>query len=105
MPDAPAAKKKRTARPAAYVPRQGSGPYGLLLGLLAAVDDPVENLQVFLTKGELVRHAQPFCTSSYEHSEKGTFATAWNGMKTLIGKGYVYVQGSPQRFCLTEDGQ
>lgn len=90
--------------PKAYIPQQGSGPYGILIGLLLSISDPTTTIQVFLTKGELIRVAQKYCHSSYDHSERGSFATAWNGMKTLINKGYVIVQGSPHRYCLTEDG-
>jgi len=100
---APAPKKKR--KPArAYIPQQGSGAYGILIGLLLNVKDPSTTIQVFLTKGELIRAAQPYSNSSYDHSERGTFVTAWGGMKTLINKGYVVVQGSPHRYSLTEDG-
>jgi crossover junction endonuclease MUS81 len=95
--------KKRKA-PKTYIPQQGSGPHGILIGLLLAVKEPEATIQVFLTKGELIRAAQPYCSSSYDRSERGTFVTAWNGMKTLVNKGYVVVQGSPHRYCLTEDG-
>jgi crossover junction endonuclease MUS81 len=57
-----------------------------------------------LTKSELIRAAQPYSDSSYEHSEKGTYFNAWNNMKGLVSKGYVYVTGNPQKFCLTEEG-
>lgn len=98
------APKKRKASTKTYIPQQGSGPHGILIGLLLAVKDPATTIQVFLTKGELIRAAQPYCSSSYDRSERGTFVTAWNGMKTLVNKGYVVVQGSPHRYCLTEDG-
>ena len=32
------------------------------------------------------------------------FYTAWNSMKTLLEKGYVYKSGNPPKFCLTEEG-
>lgn len=100
----PPKKKKTAAKPKAYIPQRGSGPYGILIGLLLSISNPQDTIQVFLTKGELIRAAQPYSDSSYDHSERGNFATAWNGMKTLTSKGYVIVQGSPSRYCLTEDG-
>ncbi|KAL1411098.1 Crossover junction endonuclease mus81 [Vanrija albida] len=100
---APPPKKRKATKPKAYIPQRGSGAYGLLLGLLLAIDDP-GNIQNWMTKGELTRAAQAYCDSSYDHSERGGYATAWNGMKTLVGKGYALVMGSPHRYCLTEDG-
>lgn len=72
--------------------------------IVAAADEPDEARMTYLTRGEIVRFAQPFCDSSYDHSERGTWVTAWNGMKTLVNKGYVLVQGLPHRYCLTEEG-
>jgi crossover junction endonuclease MUS81 len=103
-PPPPPKKKRKPTNTKAYIPQLGSGPYGILLGLLLSISDARVTIQAFLTKGELIRAAQPYCNSSYDHSERGTFVTAWNGMKTLINKGYVVVQGSPHRYCLTEDG-
>ena len=100
----PAKKAKKTQTPKTYIPQKGSGAYGILLGLVLAIERPELNTQVFLTKSELVRAAQPFSDSSYEHSEKGSYFTAWNSMKSLITKGYVYMTGNPHKYCLTEDG-
>lgn len=75
-----------------------------MLGLVLAIKEPEIDTQVFLTKSELIRGAQPYSTASYDHSEKGTYFTAWSGMKTLVGKGYVYVTGNPHKYCLTEEG-
>jgi crossover junction endonuclease MUS81 len=72
--------------------------------VVAAGDEPDDALNEQLTRGEIVRHAQPFCDASYDHSERGTWVTAWNGMKTLVNKGYVAVQGIPHRYTLTEAG-
>lgn len=87
-----------------YIPQKGSGGYGILMGLVLSIDSPETNTQVFLTKGEVIRASQPYSDSSYDHSEKGTYFTAWNSMKTLVGKGYVYVTGNPHKYCLTEEG-
>lgn len=102
--DPPPTKKRKPAKPKVYVPAKGSGGYGLLLGLVLAIEDPAHSTQVFLTKAELVRAAQPYSNSSYEHSEKGTHYTAWGSMKTLISRGLVYTTGNPHKFCLTEEG-
>lgn len=98
------AKKRKTAKPKPYIPNRGSGGYGILLSLVLAIDQPSLNTQVFLTKSMVIRGAQLYSDSSYEHSEKGTYITAWNNMKTLVGKGYVYVTGNPHKYCLTEEG-
>ncbi|KIR54232.1 crossover junction endonuclease MUS81 [Cryptococcus gattii Ru294] len=97
-------KKTRRTTAKAYIPIQGSGAYGILLALILAVDRPEVTTQVFLTKSEIIRTAQEYCDTSFEHSEKGTYFTAWSGMKTLVNKGYVYVTGNPHKHCLTEEG-
>ena len=101
---APRPKKRKVTKPKMYIPQRGSGGYGILLSLVLAIDEPLINTQVFLTKSEVIRGAQPFSDSSYEHSEKGTYFTAWASMKTLVSKGYVYVTGNPHKYCLTEEG-
>lgn len=97
-------KKTRRTTAKAYIPIQGSGAYGILLALILAIDRPEVSTQVFLTKSEIIRTAQGYCDTSFEHSEKGTYFTAWSGMKTLVNKGYVYVTGNPHKHCLTEEG-
>lgn len=102
--EAPPPKKKRKTNPRPYIPAPRSGAYGILIGMLVAQEHPDDAIDEQLTRGEIVRHAQAYCDSSYDRSEKGTFMTAWNGMKTLVSKGYVSVQGMPHRYCLTHDG-
>ncbi|WVF72028.1 hypothetical protein IAT40_006840 [Kwoniella sp. CBS 6097] len=97
-------KARKPSKPKTYIPAQGSGSYGILMSLVLAIDQPEVNTQVFLTKTEVIRGAQEYCDSSYEHSEKGTYFTAWSGMKTLVNKGYVYMMGNPHKYCLTEEG-
>ncbi|WVQ98892.1 hypothetical protein IAU59_006023 [Kwoniella sp. CBS 9459] len=97
-------KARKPSKPKTYIPAQGSGSYGILMSLVLAIDQPEINTQVFLTKTEVIRGAQEYCDSSYEHSERGTYFTAWSGMKTLVNKGYVYVTGNPHKYCLTEEG-
>ena len=97
-------KKRKTTKLKTYIPQRGSGGYGILLSLVLAIDQPTINTQVLVTKSEVIRGAQPFSDTSYEHSEKGTYLTAWSNMKTLVCKGYVYVTGNPHKYCLTEEG-
>lgn len=103
-PPLPPVKKRKSAKPKTYIPAKGSGGYGILLGLVLSIPDATRDTQFFMTKHEVIRASQPYSESSYEHSEKGTYFTAWNGMKTLVGKGYVYVTGNPHKYCLTEEG-
>lgn len=105
-PGAEKAKKKKVASkvPKTYIPQPRSGAYALLLGLVLAIDHPERSTTVFLTKTELIRLAQPYSDASFTHSEKGAYYTAWNSMKTLVNKGYIYVTGNPHKYCLTEDG-
>jgi crossover junction endonuclease MUS81 len=74
------------------------------MALVLAIDRPEIETSVYLTKSEIIRVAKEYSDSSYEHSEKGTYFTAWAGMKSLVGKGLVYMTGNPNKFCLTEEG-
>ncbi|ODO10868.1 hypothetical protein I350_01467 [Cryptococcus amylolentus CBS 6273] len=99
---APAPKTPKASK--AYIPNQGTGAYAILMALVLAIDQPQVTTEVFLTKSEIIRTAQEYCDVSFEHSERGTYYTAWSGMKTLVSKGYVYVTGNPHKHCLTEEG-
>ncbi|KAL7424025.1 Crossover junction endonuclease mus81 [Cryptotrichosporon argae] len=94
--DGAAPAKKRKTKPKVYIPQKGSGGYGILIGLVTSLERPELDTRSFLTKSEVIRAAQPYSDSGYEHSEKGNYFTAWNSMKTLINRGYVYVTGNPQ---------
>lgn len=98
--EAQPAKKARKARP--YVPALGSGAYALVLAL-ATLDE--SNTQG-LTKAETIELAQPHCDASFTApSDPTKFYTAWNSMKTLVGKDLVYERGRPlKRYMLTDDG-
>lgn len=109
-----------------YVPEPRSGAHGLLVGLYTkAVEDGNDDAQI--GKAELIARAQPYCDSDYSvpgggsrsslpsslaHQGGGSqnfqarrsYITAWNAMKTLIDKGYVYRTGNPPRFFLSEQG-
>lgn len=59
-----------------------------------------------LTKQELIDRARPFCDSSFDApAQANKFYTAWSSMATLKGKNYVYENGNPKRFILTDMGK
>lgn len=86
------------------MPQARSGAYAILLALVLAIDNPLACTQVYMGKSEISRAAKPFSDTSFTSSEKGSYYTAWNSMKTLVNKGLVYATGNPQRYCLTEEG-
>lgn len=94
------AKKPRKAKP--YVPTIRSGPYALI----RALSTLSENSPMGITKQELIELAQPHCDASFTAPPDPTkFYTAWNSMKTLVGKDLVEEKGRPLRkYCLTEEG-
>ena len=94
------AKKSRKTNP--YVPILRSGAYALVLALASLEDDASQGL----TKAEAVELAQPHCDSSFTApSDPTKFYTAWNSMKTLVGKDLVYEHGRPiRRYMLTDEG-
>ena len=98
--DAQPMKKARKAK--AYVPALRSGAYALILAL-ATLDG---NNTQGLTKAEIIELAQPHCDASFTApSDPTRFYTAWNSMKTLVGKDLVYERGRPlKRYMLTDDG-
>ena len=98
--DAEQPKKKKKAKP--YVPTLRSGAYALILAL-SSLD---ENASVGITKAQTIELAQPHCDSSFTApSDPTKFYTAWNSMKTLIDKDFVYEKGRPLRkYALTEEG-
>ncbi|KAL9933723.1 hypothetical protein V8E36_007381 [Tilletia maclaganii] len=69
-PSKPKAKKRKApTAPKAYVPHLRSGAYGILLALLSQT--PTIDNEIYLTKGEIIRLAQPWCDSDYVVSSKG----------------------------------
>ena len=95
------APKKKAKKPKSYVPALRSGPYALLLAL-STIN---ENSSTGLTKAETIELAEPFCNSSFTAAEPGQYYTAWNSMKTLIGKDLVSEKGRPtKRYMLTDEG-
>lgn len=94
------AKKKRTQKQ--YVPKHRSGAYALLMALSENRKDGEKGL----TKAELQARGQPFCDANMYLAEDNTkYHTAWDSMKTLTTKEYVYQWGHPvKRYALTDEG-
>ncbi|CAG8507983.1 11387_t:CDS:2, partial [Racocetra persica] len=95
-------RQKTTTAPKVYVPKYRSGAYAIMLALYKASEiDSNPNM----TKPDLIKEAQRYCDASFDiPSGKQKFYTAWNSMKTLLDKNYVYKNGYPSRFSLTESG-
>ncbi|KAI8089851.1 uncharacterized protein BX664DRAFT_264129, partial [Halteromyces radiatus] len=101
--DDPATKRrKRLSRP--YIPRYRTGGYAILLSLLHCCGNEGGGNHAF-TKEEIIRYGQQFCNTSMDLPEPGSNYTAWSGIKILKEKGYVWQNGSPARFSLTESGE
>ncbi|KAF9941355.1 Crossover junction endonuclease mus81 [Mortierella alpina] len=90
-------KPRQKSKP--YVPTYRSGPYAILLALLDAKETNGENC---LTKHQITSQGQIYCDASLTNPEHGKFYTAWNSMKTLLGKNLVYQSG--HKYYLTEEG-
>lgn len=93
--------KRQRRAPRTYVPRYRSGSYAILLALSQQSE---EFNQQCATKEEIIRIAQNHCNSSFDMPEPGKNYTAWNSIKMLINKGYVWKQGNPPKYMLTESG-
>lgn len=95
----PSPKKMRKTK--AYVPTLRSGAYALLL----ALSTQARNSRVGITKEEIIVLAEPHCDSSFTQTRPSEFYTAWNSMKTLINKDFVYTKKNPAtRYYLTDEG-
>ena len=90
--------KRRAAPTRTYIPKYRSGGWAILRALETF---PPNSSQ---TKAEIIRVAHQYCDSSFDTPLDNKFYTAWNSMKTLLEKGYVYKSGNPPKFCLTEEG-
>ncbi|KFH43603.1 Crossover junction endonuclease-like protein [Hapsidospora chrysogenum ATCC 11550] len=95
-------KAKKPRKPKSYVPAFRSGAYAIILGL-ASQD---EGSLVGMTKADLIEVAQPHCDASFTApSDPTKFYTAWNSIKTLMEKEFVYERGRPlRRYALTDEG-
>ncbi|XP_054751441.2 crossover junction endonuclease MUS81-like [Lytechinus pictus] len=98
-------KKKSSPRSATkreYIPLHRSGPYSLILTLYRNHTRP--GSKGYMHKTELQDAAQPLCDKAMKIPDPGSHYTAWSSMSTLINKGYVYKEGSPARYIITESG-
>lgn len=93
---------KRNAK--IYIPQYRTGAYAILLALLAEHNRRPADEIAYLTKADIIRLAQPHCDASFDMPDAGSSYTAWNSMKMLLEKDYVYKNGSPARYILTETG-
>ncbi|CAG8552039.1 18251_t:CDS:2 [Gigaspora rosea] len=98
----PKRQKTTTTTPKIYVPKYRSGAYAIMLALYKSSEI---NSNSSMTKTDLIKEAQRYCDSSFDiPSGNQKFYTAWNSMKTLLDKNYVYKNGYPSRFSLTDSG-
>ena len=95
----PSPKKARKSKP--YVPKLRSGAYAIML----ALGTQPRNSRIGITKEEIIALAEPFCDTSFTQTRPSEFFTAWNSMKTLINKDFVYTKKNPaSRYYLTDEG-
>jgi ERCC4-type nuclease/predicted transcriptional regulator len=57
-----------------------------------------------ITQAQISTVAQDYCDASYTLPDAGKSYTAFNTVKTLLEKGYVYKNGKPAKYSLTETG-
>ncbi|GAA6021628.1 hypothetical protein JCM11491_001244 [Sporobolomyces phaffii] len=106
-------KGKGKAKAKAYIPKQRSGAYAILIAMykLASYDEH----SVSTLKNKIIDEARQYSNTSFDkatsnrggqaiESEKATY-TAWSGMGTLTAKNLVVAEPrKPPRFHLTEEG-
>ena len=111
------ARKRQHVRK--YIPAPRSGAHGILVALYIKAGDPDAP---GAAKPELISLAQPYCNSDYSVPSSTpeirslalrrgggrafgrSHITAWNSIKTLIDKEYVYKSGNPPVYTLSEHG-
>ncbi|CAG8463046.1 8991_t:CDS:2 [Funneliformis caledonium] len=94
--------QKKITTSKTYVPQYRSGAYAIMLALYKYCE--LESTPS-VTKSELIKEAQNYCDASFDMPiANQKYYTAWNCMKTLLDKDYVYKNGYPVRFSLTESG-
>ncbi|CDO94231.1 unnamed protein product [Kluyveromyces dobzhanskii CBS 2104] len=93
----------RKRRKKKYIPRNRSGGYGILLGLLELGCDK-EGMSC--TRRQLIAVASKYCDQSYEKNPSTKeFYSAWSAVKSLKTNDLVTEQGRPSQFSLTEEGK
>lgn len=115
--DAPAPKKKAKSgdKPGkAYVPKQRSGAYGILIGLYSL--SSYAEQETWATKAAIITAASPYSEKSYEQAAqmhqggyqaggKNANYTAWSGNAMLTKHDLWQRNGKrPEKFALTEKG-
>ncbi|KAI9470593.1 MAG: crossover junction endonuclease MUS81 [Benjaminiella poitrasii] len=90
--------KSRKTKP--YIPGFRTGGYAILLALLEMRKDN----QLNGTREQICDLAQSHCDASFTMADAGKSYTAWNSMKTLCDKGYVWKNGKPAKYQLTDTG-
>ncbi|KAG1132307.1 hypothetical protein G6F42_002479 [Rhizopus arrhizus] len=83
-----------------YVPAYRSGAYAILLCLL----DMKAEGRNSATKEQICTYGQKYCNNSMTLTDPGKSYTAFSGIKTLQDKDYVYKNGRPSKYSLTETG-
>lgn len=92
----------RKRRKKKYIPRNRSGGYGILLGLLELGCDKDGTA---CTRRQLIAVASKYCDQSYEKNPSTKeFYSAWSAIKSLKTNDLVIEQGRPSQFSLTEAG-
>lgn len=89
---------KRRGPTKQYIPKFRSGAWAILRALETFPPDSS------VTKTDIIRVARPFCDTSFDTPTDSKFYTAWNSMKTVLEKGYVYRTGNPPKYTLTDEG-
>jgi crossover junction endonuclease MUS81 len=89
---------KRRAPARQYIPKLRSGAWAILRAL------ETFPLEASVTKTDIIRVARQFCDTSFDTPVDNKYYTAWNSMKTVLEKGYVYKTGNPPKYTLTEEG-
>ncbi|ORY30635.1 hypothetical protein LY90DRAFT_387718, partial [Neocallimastix californiae] len=99
--------KRKVKKKKEYVPAFRSGSYAILVALYDYTSSSSKSdsmLEPFLTKAEIIRYGQPYCSSSFTVPVNGTHFTAWSSMKELIRRELVGKMGSPPKYFLTDEG-
>ncbi|ORX58377.1 hypothetical protein BCR36DRAFT_408895 [Piromyces finnis] len=105
--DATDKPKRKVKKKKEYVPAYRSGSYAILISLYECTSNSSMNesmLEPFLTKAEIIRHGQQYCSSSFTVPLNGTHFTAWSSMSELTRRELVGKVGSPPKYYLTDEG-
>lgn len=100
-PASPSPSPKKVRKTKTYVPKLRSGAYAIML----ALGTQPRNSRIGITKEEIIALAEPYSDHSFTQTRPSEFFTAWNSMKTLINKDFVYTKKNPAtRYYLTDEG-